>query len=95
MAEFSTPFVNIRLVRDSYFINLRVERVSEWHLNALDGTIPYYFRWMLYAIGLKNTRRYKINGALMTLSFFLCRIFAMPFYWYFVLKNYNEPQFKM
>jgi len=63
MAEFSTPFVNIR--------------------------------WMLYAIGLKNTRRYKINGALMTLSFFLCRIFAMPFYWYFVLKNYNEPQFKI
>jgi len=62
MAEFSTPFVNIR--------------------------------WILYAIGLKNTRRYKINGLLMTISFFICRIFSMPFYWYFVLTNYAQPQFK-
>jgi hypothetical protein len=62
MAEFSTPFVNIR--------------------------------WILYAIGMKNTRRYKINGLLMTISFFVCRILAMPFYWYYVAKNYSLPEFK-
>jgi len=44
---------------------------------------------------MKNTRRYKINGLLMTISFFICRIFAMPFYWYYVAKNYSRPEFQV
>lgn len=51
------------------------------------------FRWILVSIGLKNTRRYKINGILMTASFFLCRICTCPIYWYYVWKVWNTEAF--
>lgn len=51
------------------------------------------FRWILVSIGLKNTRRYKINGILMTASFFLCRICTCPIYWFYVWKVWNTEAF--
>ncbi|CAG5106536.1 Oidioi.mRNA.OKI2018_I69.chr1.g2887.t2.cds [Oikopleura dioica] len=50
-------------------------------------------RWILVSIGLKNTRRYKINGVLMTASFFLCRICTFPIYWYYVARVWNTESF--
>ena len=68
------------------FVNFRYQKrhltIEKW-----------FFRWILVSIGLKNTRRYKINGILMTASFFLCRICTCPIYWYFVWKVWNTEAF--
>lgn len=81
----------------AYLVGLHYNKLgwySAFRLLSEFSTPFVNFRWQLYALGLKNTKRYKVNGILMTASFFLCRIVSFPFYWYFVAQNINKEPFQ-
>lgn len=80
----------------AYLIGLHYNQLgwySAFRLMSEFSTPFVNFRWQLYAIGMKNTKRYKVNGILMTASFFLSRILSFPFYWYFVSQNIGTAPF--
>jgi len=81
----------------AYIIGLYYNQLgwySAFRLMSEFSTPFVNFRWQLYAIGMKNTKRYKVNGILMTASFFLSRILSFPFYWYFVAQNIGTEPFQ-
>lgn len=81
----------------AYLVGLYYDKLgwySAFRLMSELSTPFVNFRWQLYAIGMKNTKRYKVNGILMTASFFLCRIVSFPFYWYFVAQNIAKQPFQ-
>ncbi len=50
------------------------------------------FRWFFDALGHpKTSAGFMYNGILMTVTFFLSRILAIPPYWYKVYTIYNTP----
>lgn len=80
----------------AYLVSMHYNKLgwySAFRLMSELSTPFVNFRWQLYALGLKNTKRYKINGLLMTGSFFLCRIASFPFYWYYVYQSLGTEAF--
>lgn len=52
------------------------------------------FRGILSIMGLKESKMYVINGLVMVVSFFWCRIFLMPYVCYYYSQVVNLPFFE-
>ncbi|XP_053679548.1 ceramide synthase [Anopheles nili] len=52
------------------------------------------FRSILSVMGLKQSKLYVVNGLVMLVSFFWCRVFLMPYVCYYYSQVVNKPFFE-
>lgn len=53
-----------------------------------------FFRWFIDTVGYPKTSKQNIvNGVVMTVTFFVVRILAIPHYWYIVYNVYGTKSF--
>lgn len=45
-------------------------------------------------LGLKNTKAFRVVSLCFAISFFLCRVLPLPFYWTVAVKAYMAGMFK-
>ena len=72
MIEASTPFVSLRVIL--VHLNMKVDKIDN----------PLRLIYILYSFILQESLVYMVNGIMMLLSFFLCRVMLFPIlYWWY------------
>jgi len=58
------------------------------------STTNVNLRWMLYSLNMKSGKLYLYNGLMLMAVFFLCRILAMPVFYYKMYQTVNTSVYK-
>lgn len=99
-----------RSIGDLSFVYHHVAAMYSYAYVVMIGILPWYGnlrllaelstpfvnqRWFLDVLGYGRTSTaYVINGLLMVVVFFLCRVMLIPFYWYYVISALRTPAWK-
>lgn len=73
---------------NSYHVCIKVFCVT--HMDVL-GKSPHHLSVFHIQLGLHNTRLHRINGIIVLLSFFTCRILLFPFMYWMYGRQFGIP----